>query len=319
MLKRKLGQGLEVSSLGLGCMTMVGKDRKEMIHLLREAVQLGVNFFDTAEIYGPYLDEELVGEALAPVRDQVIIATKCGLRMENGKQVVDGNLEGIKKSLEGSLKRLKTDYIDLYYLHRVDPNVPIEDIAYLMKDFIKQGKIKHWGLSEAGVETIKKAHAICPLTAVESEYSMMWREPEDKLIPLLEELGIGFVPFAPLCKGFLSDAYDKNGFHTKLNAPRFSEKALKKNQVVVDLVNKIAKEKKATVAQISLAWVLAQKDFIVPIPGTTKLERLKENIKATEIKFTKEEVESMNEALSQMNIESRRFEPGSDFEKRVGL
>lgn len=190
MLKRKLGQGLEVSSLGLGCMTMVGKDKEEMIHLLREAVKLGVNFFDTAEIYGPYLDEELVGEALAPVRDQVIIATKCGLRMENGKQVVDGNLEGIKKSLEGSLKRLKTDYIDLYYLHRVDPNVPIEDTANLMKDLIKQGKIKHWGLSEAGIETIKKAHAICPLTAVESEYSMMWRKPENKLIPLLEELGI---------------------------------------------------------------------------------------------------------------------------------
>ena len=319
MLKRKLGQGLEVSSLGLGCMTMVGKDKKEMIHLLRQAVQLGIDFFDTAEIYGPYLDEELVGEALAPMRNQVVIATKCGLRMENGKQVVDGSLEGIKRSLEGSLKRLRTDYIDLYYLHRVDPNVPIENIAYLMKDFIKQGKIRHWGLSEAGIETIKKAHAICPLTAVESEYSMMWREPEKELIPLLEELGIGFVPFAPLCKGFLSSAYDKNGFHAKLNAPRFSEESLKKNQVMVDFISKIAQEKGATIAQISLAWVLAQKDFIVPIPGTTKLERLKENIKASEIKFTKEELKTINQALSQMKLESRRFEPGSDYEKRVGL
>lgn len=320
MEKRLLGKDLEVSALGLGCMTMVnGQDKEVMIQLIREAVKLGINFFDTAEIYGPYIDEELVGEALKPVRDQVYIATKCGIHMENGQQVVDGNLEGIRKSLEGSLKRLQTDHIDLYYLHRVDPNVPIEDIAHLMQEFMDEGKITHWGLSEAGIETIKKAHRICPLTAVESEYSMMWREPEKELIPLLEELGIGFVPFAPLCKGFLADAFDPNGFQKKLGAPRFTDEALKQNQVVIDLINDMAKKKNATAAQISLAWVLAQKDFIVPIPGTTKLHRLKENIQSTEVKLTQEEVDKINKELNKLDIVSGRFAPGSIYEKRVGL
>src|SRR5438046_1340086 len=301
MQKRKLGKSnLEVSALGLGCMGMsqsygLPPDKQAMISLIRTAVERGVTFFDTAEIYGPYTNGELVGEALAPVRAQVVIATKFGVgRDAGGQQLQDSRPERIKQSVEGSLKRLRTDVIDLYYQHRVDPNVPIEDVAGTVTDLIRQGKVKHFGMSEAGVRTIRRAHAVQPVTAVQREYSLWWRRPEDELLPTLEELGIGFVPFSPLGKGFLTGPIDEkttfviSDFRNML--PRFTPEARKANQALVDLLGEIAKRKKATPAQIALAWLLAQKPWIVPIPGTTKLKRLEENIGAAAIELTPDDL-----------------------------
>ena len=290
MKKRVLGQGLEVSAIGLGCMGMsqsygVIPDRADMIPVLLAAVDRGVTFFDTAEIYGPFVNEELVGEALEPVRDQVVIATKFGLRVDTGgPQVPDSRPEVIRRSVDGSLRRLRTDHIDLYYQHRVDPNVPIEEVAGTVKDLIAAGKVRHFGMSEAGVATVRRAHAVQPLTAVQSEYSLWWRRPEDDLIPTLQELGIGFVPFSPLGKGFLTGAIDEKTTFTpndfRNTIPRFSAEAREANQGMVDLVRSIAERKRATPAQVALAWVLAQKPWIVPIPGSTKLSRIEENIGA---------------------------------------
>src|SRR6266566_3008306 len=300
MQKRKLGKSnLEVSALGLGCMGMSFSygpppDKQEMITLIRAAVERGVTFFDTAEVYGPFTNEELVGEALAPFRDQVVIATKFGFapNPDDGRKwtSLDSRPEHIKEAAEGSLKRLKTDVIDLYYQHRVDPNVPIEDVAGAVKNLIQQGKVKHFGLSEAGVKTIRRAHAAQPVTALQSEYSLWWREPEKEILPALEELGIGFVPFSPLGRGFLTGkidentTFDKNDFRNLL--PRFSEENRKVNQALVNLIGQIAEQKKATKAQIALAWLLAQKPWIVPIPGTTKLHRLEENLGAANVALT---------------------------------
>lgn len=326
MQKRILGkEGLEVDALGLGCMGMSfgygdAKSTKEMTYLLQQAVGLGETFFDTAEVYGPFINEELLGKALEPYKDKVTIATKCGIRIENGKQVVDANLMGIRKSLEGSLKRLKRETFDLYFLHRVDPKVPIEEVAQLMGQLKKEGKIKHWGLSEAGAETIKKANNVEPLTAVESEYSLWTRGPEDELLPLLEKLGIGFIPFSPLGKGYLTGKintetiFSKNDLRTKL--PRFTEKAIKKNKALVDLIKIFAKEKNATPAQIALAWILAQKTWIVPIPGTTKLSRLKENLQAVNIKFDQAELVQLNELSSEIKIVGNRYTV--ELQKRAG-
>lgn len=329
MKKRILGKsGLEVSAIGLGCMGMshgygVPSDKKEMISLLRSAAEKGVTFFDTAEVYvyGPDSNEELVGEALKPYRDRIVLATKCGIKMADGRQVVDGRPEVIRKSIEGSLKRLQTDSVDLYYLHRVDPHVPIEEVAETMKDLMKQGKIRHWGLSEAGVQTIRRAHAVCPVAAVESEYSMWWREPEKELLPTLEELGIGFVPFSPLGKGFLTGRFDKN---TKLGEgdlrpkyPRFSAEAMEANQVVVDFVKDLAGEKNATPAQIALAWILAQKPWIVPIPGTRKPERLEENLGGADVELTPGDLVRINETLGKIPITGERYP--AEFAKRAGL
>src|SRR5947207_2719234 len=286
MQKRKLGKSnLEVSALGLGCMGMsqsygVPPDKQAMISLIRAAVERGITFFDTAEIYGPYTNEELVGEALAPVRAQVVIATKFGIKSENGQQVQDSRPERIKQSVEGSLKRLRTDVIDLYYQHRVDPNVPIEDVAGAVKELIAQGKVKHFGMSEAGVRTIRRAHAVQQVTAVQSEYSLWWRRPEEELLPTLEQLGIGFVPFSPLGKGFLTGTIDEkttfvsSAFRNLV--PRFTPGARRSNLALVEVLRAIAKQKKVTPAQIALAWLLALKPWIVPIPGTTKLARLDE-------------------------------------------
>ncbi|MFW9903508.1 MAG: aldo/keto reductase [Candidatus Thorarchaeota archaeon] len=327
MKKRKLGKGgLEVSALGLGCMGMsmaYGKVpvKEDMIKLIREGVKLGVTFFDTAEIYGPYLNEELVGEALAPYRDHVIIATKFGIKIQNGKQVQNSRPEEIRKSVEGSLKRLRTKTIDLYYQHRVDPNVPIEEVAKTVKDLMKEGKVRHWGLSEAGVQTIRRAHKVLPLTAVQSEYSMWWRRPEEELIPTLEELGIGFVPFSPLGKGFLTGQISKDTKFEKTDfrniVPRFTPKNIDANRVLVNLIKKIASDKGATPAQIALAWLLAQKPWIVPIPGTTKLERFKENIGATEVELTSEELEDINSELEKIKVFGARYP--EELEKRTGL
>src|SRR6266436_1098306 len=306
MKKRQLGKsGLEVSAIGFGCMGLnyayrATIDKKESISLLRAAVDRGVTFFDTAEIYGPYTNEELVGEALKPYRGRVVIATKFGIRSRDGKQVQDSHPLGIRESVEGSLKRLNTDVIDLYYQHRVDPQVPIEDVAGTMKELISEGKIKHWGLSEAGVQTIRRAHAIHPVTAVESEYSLWWRRPEEALLPALEELGIGFVPFSPLGKGFLTGTiskdskFDKSDFRSIV--PRFTPAALAANQALVDLLKQVADEKKATAAQIALAWLLGQKPWIVPIPGTTQLSRLEENIGAASVELTAEDLREVEDA-----------------------
>ncbi|PXV57147.1 aryl-alcohol dehydrogenase-like predicted oxidoreductase [Dysgonomonas alginatilytica] len=328
MKKRILGNtNLEVSAIGLGCMGMSygygpAKDKNEMITLIRKAFDLGVTLFDTAEIYGPYVNEELVGEALKPIRDEVVIATKFGFNIENGKETgVNSRPEHIKQVIEGSLKRLKTDVIDLYYQHRVDPNVPIEDVAGAVKDLIEEGKIKHWGLSEAGVKTIRRAHAVLPVTAVQSEYSLWWRRPEEELIPMLEELGIGFVPFSPLGKGYLTGSFDGdtkfegNDFRSML--PRFTQDALGANQAIVDLIKHIAGEKNATSAQIALAWLLAQKTFIVPIPGTTKVHRLEENLGAGNVELTSEDVKKINEASSKINLKGDRYP--EELEKRTGL
>ena len=324
---RNLGNsGLEVSTIGLGCMGMsmaYGEipDKKQMIILLCAAVERGVTFFDTAETYGPFTNEELVGEALAPYRDKVVIATKFGIRLQDGKQVQDSSAEQIKKSVEGSLKRLKTDYIDLYYQHRVDPNVPIEDVAGTISDLINQGKVKHWGLSEAGVNTIQRAHAVLPLTAVESEYSMWWRRPEEELLPTLEQLRIGFVPFSPLGKGFLTGSFNKDSKFGKSDfrsiVPRFTSEALEANQILVDLIKKVAQQKNAAPAQIALAWVLAQKPWIVPIPGTTKLNRLEENIGAANISLTADELNEINTALKNIRVVGDRYP--EELEKRTGL
>jgi aryl-alcohol dehydrogenase-like predicted oxidoreductase len=320
MQKRKLGKSLEVSAIGLGCMGMsfgLGPpaDKKEMISLIRTAVERGVTFFDTAEVYGPFTNEELVGEALAPVRNQVVIATKFGFRPDpNGGTLwsgVDSRPEHIKEVAHASLKRLKTDVIDLFYQHRVDPNVPMEDVAGAVKDLIQQGKVKHFGLSEAGVESIRRAHAVQPVAALQSEYSLWWREPEAKIIPLLEELGIGFVPFSPLGKGFLTGKisadteFDKTDFRNIV--PRFTPENRKANQAMVDMVGKFAQQKKVTPAQIALAWLLTQKPWIVPIPGTTKLHRLEENIGAVNVTLTPEEVRELDIASSKIAVQGARY------------
>jgi aryl-alcohol dehydrogenase-like predicted oxidoreductase len=328
MQKSKLGKSnLEVSAIGLGCMGMSygygpASDKKEMISLIHAAIDRGVTFFDTAEVYGPYTNEELVGEALAPFKGKVVIATKFGIKMVNGKQVLDSKPEHIRQSVEGSLKRLKVDAIDLYYQHRVDPKVPIEEVAGVVKDLIQEGKVKHWGLSEAGVETIRRAHAVHPLTAVQSEYSMMWRSPEEELLPTLEELGIGFVPFSPLGKGFLTGTIDKNATFVESDfrsiVPRFKPENLEANQVLVDLIKKVAERKNATPAQIALAWVLAQKPWIVPIPGTRKLERLEENLGAVDVELTPEELSELNDALSKIEISGDRYPAGSEYANRTG-
>ncbi|KAA0560451.1 aldo/keto reductase [Bacillus sp. CH30_1T] len=325
MKKRKLGNSdLEVSSIGLGCMGMSygygpAADKKEMISLIHEAIDRGVTFFDTAEVYGPYVNEELVGEALAPFRGKVAIATKFSIQIEEGKQVLESKPRCIRQSIEGSLKRLKVDTIDLYYQHRVDPSVPIEEVAGVIQDLIKEGKIKHWGLSEAGVETIRRAHSVHPLTAIQSEYSMMWRSPEEELLPALEQLGIGFVPFSPLGKGFLTGTINKDasfgGSDFRSIVPRFKPENIESNQVLVELVKKVAVGKDATPAQIALAWVLAQKPWIVPIPGTRKLNRLEENIGAADIELSTEELNDLNDALSKIEVWGDRYP--AEYAKRV--
>jgi aryl-alcohol dehydrogenase-like predicted oxidoreductase len=328
MQKRKLGKsGLEVSALGLGCMGMSmaygpPADKKEMITLIGKAVERGITFFDTAELYGPYTNEDLMGEALAPFRGRVAIATKFGIKIDaNGQQVQDSRPERIRQSIEGSLKRLKVDTIDLYYQHRVDPNVPIEEVAGTVKDLIREGKVKHFGLSEAGVQTIRRAHAVQPVTAVESEYSLWWRRPEEELLPTLEELGIGFVPFSPLGKGFLTGSFNKDSKFGSSDfrsiVPRFTPEALEANQVLVDLLGKVAEQKNATKAQIALAWILAQKPWIVPIPSTTKLNRLEENIGSARISLTPEELRDISSALEEIKIVGDRYP--EELEKRTGL
>ena len=320
MKKRKLGKsGLEVSAIGLGCMGMSfgygpPKDKQEMIALLRAAVERGVTFFDTAEVYGPFTNEELVGEGLAPFRERVVIATKFGFKLDpkSGQSIgVDSRPEHIKEVAEASLKRLKTDAIDLFYQHRVDPEVPIEDVAGAVKELIQQGKVKHFGLSEAGVQTIRRAHAVQPVTALQNEYSLWWRRPEDEVLPVLEELGIGFVPFSPLGRGFLTGkmnentTFDSSDFRNTL--PRFTPEARKANQALVDLLGEIAKRKNATPAQIALAWLLAQKPWIVPIPGTTKLKRLEENVGAVEIELTRDDLREIERAASQIEVQGARY------------
>jgi aryl-alcohol dehydrogenase-like predicted oxidoreductase len=321
MQKRRLGKSnLEVSTMGLGCMGMSfsygsPKDVPEMISLIRAAVDRGVTFFDTAEVYGPFTNEELVGEALEPVRDKVVIATKFGFNTKGdsrpGAQNLDSRPEHIKEVAEASLKRLKTDVIDLFYQHRVDPNVPIEDVAGAVKELIEQGKVRHFGLSEAGVQTIRRANAVQPVTALQSEYSLWWRKPEAEVIPTLEELGIGLVPYSPLGKGFLTGKMDEN---TKLGSndfrstlPRFTPEAMKANHAVVELLNAIAKRKNATPAQIALAWLLAQKPWIVPIPGTTKLTRLEENMGAVAVELTPGDLSEIDRASSSISIEGARY------------
>jgi aryl-alcohol dehydrogenase-like predicted oxidoreductase len=329
MQKRKLGKSnLEVSAVGLGCMGMSygygpAADKQEMISLIRSAVERGVTFFDTAEAYGPFANEELVGKALSPFREQVVIATKFGFKFgPDGKQVgVDSRPEHIKEVAEASLKRLKTDYIDLFYQHRVDTNVPIEDVAGAVKDLIQAGKVRHFGLSEAGIKTIRQAHTIQRVTALQSEYSMWWRRPEEEVIPTLEELGIGFVPFSPLGKGFLTGKINENTTFDKSDfrniVPRFTSENRKANQVFVDFLRKFAEKKKATPAQIALAWLLAQKRWIVPIPGTTKLNRLEENIGGADISLSQEELSEINFALEKIKVAGERYP--EELEKRTGL
>ncbi|WP_094606148.1 Aldo-keto reductase IolS [Sporomusa silvacetica DSM 10669] len=327
MKKRVLGKsGLEVSSIGLGCMGMshgygAPADKKEMISLIHAAVERGVTLFDTAEVYGPYINEELVGEALEPYRSQLIISTKCGIKMVDGKQVVDGKPEVIRRSVEGSLKRLRTDYIDLYFLHRVDPDVPIEEVAETMKRLIKEGKIRYWGLSEAGVNTIRRAHAVCHVAVVESQYSIWWRQPEEELFSTLEDLGIGFMPFSPLGKGYLTGSLNKNMTFSegdmRSKYPRFTSEAMEANQVLVDFVKEIAQEKNATPAQIALAWILAQKPWIVPIPGTKRLERLEENLKSVDVSLTAEDLLRIKDTLGKIKIVGERYP--KEFAKRAGL
>jgi len=320
--KRKLGNsGLEVSAIGLGCMGMsfgygTISDEKEMIALIRSAVENGVTFFDTAEVYGPYINEELVGKALEPFKGQVTIATKFGFNFQDGVNTgLNSRPENIRKVAEESLKRLRIDAIDLFYQHRVDPNVPIEDVAGAVKDLIQEGKVKHFGLSEAGVQVIRRAHAVQPVTALQSEYSLWWREPEDEIIPTLEELGIGFVPFSPLGKGFLTGKMDQNTtFDSKdfrSTVPRLSPENLKANMAFVDLVAAFAQRKNATPAQVALAWVLAQKPWFVPIPGTTKLHRLHENLGAAAIEFTADELQEINTASSKIAVQGDRYSGGN--------
>ena len=320
MKKRKLGNsGLEVSAIGLGCMGMSfgygpPKDKQEMISLLRAAVARGVTLFDTAEVYGPFTNEELVGEGLAPFREQVVIATKFGFKLDptTGRSIgVDSRPEHVKEVAEGSLKRLRTDVIDLFYQHRVDPEVPIEDVAGAVKELIREGKVKYFGLSEPGVQTIGRAHAIQPVAAIQNEYSLWWRKAEHEVLPLLEELGIGFVPYSPLGRGFLTGkmneetTFDSTDFRNTL--PRFTSDARKANRALVDLLGEIAKRKKATPAQIALAWLLAQKPWIVPIPGTTKLQRLEENVGAVEIKLTRDDLSEIESTASQIEVQGARY------------
>jgi len=330
MKKRKLGKSnLEVSAIGLGCMGMSfgygpAVDKQEGISVIRAAVERGVTFFDTAEVYGPYTNEELVGEALAPLREQVVIATKFGFAPDpNGGprwSALNSRPEHIKEAAEGSLKRLKTDVIDLFYQHRVDPNVPIEDVAGAVKELIQQGKVKHFGLSEAGVKTIRRAHKVQPVTALQSEYSLWFREPEAEVIATLEELGIGFVPFSPLGKGFLTGKisedtqFDKSDFRNIV--PRFTPENRKANQALVDLIGTFAQQKKATPAQIALAWLLAQKPWIVPIPGTTKLHRLEENIGAVDVKLSPEDLRELETAASKIAVQGARYP--EELQKMVG-
>ena len=332
MQKRKLGKSnLEVSALGLGCMGMSfsygpPKDKQEMTSLLHATVDRGITFFDTAEVYGPFTNEELVGEALAPFRGKVVIATKFGFDLSGsdhrpGSAGVNSRPEHIKEAVEGSLKRLKVETIDLYYQHRVDPNVPIEDVAGAVKELIQAGKVKHFGLSEAGAKTIRRAHAVQPLTALQSEYSLWTRTPEKEVIPTLEELGIGLVPYSPLGKGFLTGAikenttFDSSDFRSTL--PRFTPEALKANQALIDLLGSIGKRKKATPAQIALAWLLAQKPWMVPIPGTTKLNRLDENIGAVAVELTADDLRDINDAASKIKVEGARYP--ERLEKMTGL
>ena len=321
MQKRKLGKSnLEVSDIGLGCMGMSfsygpPKDKEEMTALIRSAVERGITFFDTAEVYGPLINEELVGEALAPLRKQVVIATKFGWKPASDGEarwsLLDSRPEHIKRVVEGSLKRLKTDVIDLYYQHRVDPNVPIEDVAGAVKGLIQEGKVKHFGLSEAGVKTIRRAHKVQPVTALQSEYSLWWREPEAEIIPTLEELGIGFVPFSPLGKGFLTGAisanteFDSTDFRNTV--PRFNAENRRANQALVDVIENFAAQKKVTSAQVALAWLLAQKPWIVPIPGTTKLNRLEENIGAASVELSPEDLRELESAASQIEVQGARY------------
>jgi len=335
MQKRKLGNsGLEVSALGLGCMGMSfsygpPKDKQEMTTLLRAAVERGITFFDTAEVYGPFLNEDLVGEALAPFRNRVVIATKFGFDLNpnldprgmKGSPGLNSRPEHIKQAAEGSLKRLKTDVIDLLYQHRVDPNVPIEDVAGAVKDLIQEGKVKHFGLSEAGVKTIRRAHAVLPVTALQSEYSLWTRTPEKEVIPTLEELGIGLVPYSPLGKGFLtgkmdeSSRFDSTDFRSTL--PRFTPEALKANQALIDLLTGIGKRKNATPAQIALAWLLAQKPWMVPIPGTTKLHRLEENIGAVSVELTPDDLRDIEQAAAEITVQGARYP--EKLERMTGL
>jgi len=317
MEKRILGQNLEVSALGLGCMGMSFAfppfpEKKEMVKLIRNAVEKGVTFFDTAEVYGPYTNEELLGEALAPLRNEVVIATKFGFNIQDGKIVgTNSRPENIRRVAEESLKRLRTDVIDLFYQHRVDPNVPVEDVAGTVKDLIKEGKVKHFGMSEAGAKAIRQAHAVQPVTALQSEYSLWWREPEAEILPTLEELGIGFVTFSPLGRGFLtgkidaSTTFDSTDFRTTL--PRFTAENREANFAMVDLLKEIAIQKEATPAQIALAWILAQKPWIVPIPGTTKLHRLEENLRALQIKLSAEERIEIDKAAAKIEILGARY------------
>ena len=319
MQKRKLGKSsLEVSALGLGCMGLSfgfgpATDKQEAIALIRGAVERGVTFFDTAQVYGPFTNEEVVGEALAPFRKQVVIATKFGFEFdENGKQIgLTSRPESIKKTTEGSLKRLRVEAIDLYYQHRVDPSVPIEDVAGAIKELIREGKVKHFGLSEAGVKTIRRAHAVQKVTALQSEYSLFWREPEEQILPTLEELGIGFVPFSPLGKGFLTGkidettTFDKSDFRNTV--PRFNPENRKANQALVDLVGRIAAKKKVTPAQIALAWLLAQKPWIVPIPGTTKLHRLEENLGGASVELTRDDLREIESAAAKITVQGARY------------
>jgi aryl-alcohol dehydrogenase-like predicted oxidoreductase len=327
MQKRKLGNSnLEVSAIGLGCMGMsiaYGQpgDKQEMIALIRKAVERGVTFFDTAELYGPYTNEELVGEALAPFRGKVVIATKFGIKLDSsGQQVQDSRPERIRQSLEGSLKRLRVEAIDLYYQHRVDTEVPIEEVAGTVKDLIREGRVRHFGLSEPGVKTIRRAHAVQPVTAVQSEYSLWWRRPEEEVLATLEELGIGFVPFSPLGKGFLTGKIDEKTTFGKSDfrniVPRFTPEARKANQVLVDLLRKIAERKKATPAQIALAWLLARKPWIVPIPGTKKPERLDENLGAVAVELTSGDLREMDSAATKITIQGARYPEA--LEKRTG-
>jgi aryl-alcohol dehydrogenase-like predicted oxidoreductase len=323
MQKRKLGRSnLEVSAIGFGCMGMSfgygpAKDEQEMVSVIRSAVDLGVTFFDTAEIYGPFTNEELVGKALLPVRDQVVIATKFGFQIDPDRKQSSGlnsQPEHIKEAVERSLKRLRVDVIDLLYQHRVDPNVPIEDVAGAVKDLIQQGK--HFGLSEASARTIRRAHAVQPVAALQSEYSLWWREPETKVMPTLEELGIGFVPFSPLGKGFLTGKIDENttfdSSDFRNTIPRFNPEARKANQAMVDLIGQIAQRKKATPAQIALAWILRQKPWIVPIPGTTKLHRLQENVGAAAIELTEGDLGDIEDAASHITVQGHRYSEGSE-------
>ena len=318
MEKRKLGKDLEVSAIGLGCMGMShgygpASDKGEMIALIRKAHDLGVDFFDTAECYGPYINEELVGEALKPIRNEVKIATKFGIQLKDFKQTLDSSPATIRQSVEGSLRRLRTDHIDLYYQHRVDQNTPIEEVAEIVAQLVQEGKVLHWGMSEAGVANIRRAHAVLPLTAIQSEYSMFWREPEQELLGTLEELGIGLVPFSPLGKGFLTGTITKemkfgaNDFRSTV--PRFSQDNIEANLVIVDLVKSIAERKHITPAQVALSWLMAQRPFIVPIPGSRSLKHLTDNIAATQVAYTEEEMREINQALDRITLQGNRYSP----------